>query len=437
MEPRRFSSATPTNPPSSKPERLNASMNVQPIILPKLMRRVNKIVRSIRRTSYRFVPLSTAISAGEVEVIETLSAGGSFSYPEIVRQGHHICASSDGSRTQPSTVHPIIAFKANDACVIGCCNFILKGRNAVHSDLLLPSRDVSPIEVRGGGRIGENFGSISIRRGISHAHFARAITICDQTHNYAHWMTEILPKLAYLADIEELRGLPIIADRGIGESLIESIFALTGGGGVHLVDAFSTVSVGELYSISSTSYCPHDFRDFFKAVAEGFNYYFSPEALNRLRDRLRTRYAHYRGSRERHVYLKRTALVSWNNRNIVNVDDIEDVIDEFSLETINVAGLTFAQQARAFMPVRTIVAPTGAALANMLFAEEGCRIVVLAADYEGATYDYFYRIAHALGHRISFVTGPQVETTGRIMDRDYAICYKSLRDALERVFRTP
>jgi len=98
---------------------------------------------------------------------------------------------------------------------------------------------------------------------------------------------------------------------------------------------------------------------------------------------------------------------------------------------LNVTGMTFAEQARMFMNARLIVAPTGAALATMIFAPEGCRVIVMSATYDGATYEYFHWIAHLLGHRLTFVVGPQVENIDYHMNRDYVIDINDLKLALE------
>lgn len=318
--------------------------------------------------------------------------------------------------------------------VLGNCNFIIRDGKAIHPDIYTPERDRSPIEMYGRARMDEQFKRIKISVGLTHGHLPVAVNLCDQTpYNYAHWLTEVLPKLALIEDIPELCDAPILVDHGLAENLLESIEALTGPGRkIIMVDRYDNICVDTLYNISPTSYCPHEFRDFFKTNQRGFQFFFSDVALNKLRDSLRRRYSKYANCRPRSIYLKRTTLWAYNDRNIINIDDIENIIDDFSIETINVSGMSIAHQARIFMNAKLIVAPTGAALANMIFAPPGCRIIVMAASYHGATYDYFNQIAHILGHQLQFVIGPQAEDNRYHMNRNYSIDPADLKQALSQ-----
>ncbi len=397
----------------------------------KSRKRISRALKYIRSPWLTLQPTSAALHDGRIELMHNLAPSEWSQYPAPHFVGSMPVTPCPALPKQEWA--PITLNKFTNVTVIGNCNFLLHGGQAIHPDLYQPSRDRSPIELYGRARMSSTFDRIKIPLGLSHGHIDKAINLCDQTpYNYAHWLTEVLPKLALLNDLECYENLPILVDNGIAENLLESIETIVNKPRrIVKLGQYDQICIGELLNISPTSYCPHEFRDFFKAHEEGFQFFFSGFALNKMRATLRSRYARYSNGKKKKIYLKRTRLWSYNDRNIENLDEIENLIDQYDIESTNITGLTFAEQARIFMNADFIVAPTGAALANMIFAKPGCRIIVLSASYKGATYDYFNQIAHLLGHKLCFVIGPQIEDNRYHMNRNYVIYPSHLMEALD------
>lgn len=414
-----------------------SKINARSLELSRWRRKISKRLKKVWAQWYRLESTQDALNAGRCELLEDLSAWHFQSFPPPVFHGRQ--PNDPVSDWSAKTWAPIRVVRHRNVRVIGWSNFLLHGRVAVHPDLYAPSRDRSPLELYASGRMSKDFTDIRIRRGLLFGSLPKAINLCDQTpYNYAHWMTEILPRLVFLSEKPELRDWPILVDDGIGQNLFESMQAVLPWKAEFIkLPSHEMVQVGELLNVSPTSYCPHEFRDFHKAQQQGFQFFFSGQALNRLRDRLRERYQRYTTGRPRRIYLKRTPLWTYNNRNVADIDSIEDLLDARGIETLNVTGMTIQQQAKVFMNAEVVVAPTGAALINMLFAPAGCRILVLAAAYEGATYDYFHHIAHLLGHELSFVVGPQEDEDGYHMNRDFRVSLDDLRSALDLILSVP
>jgi capsular polysaccharide biosynthesis protein len=397
----------------------------------KLKKQVSKVLKRLRRRWYTLQSHSDAVQAKAIRVVQVLCSAQQNHYPAPHFVGMPGATTQDrqNCRSWPE----LHLFCILDATVIGNCNFILHQGKAIHPDLYLPERDKSPLELYGKAVMDKNFKRIRIPKGLSLGSLPCAINLCDQTpYNYAHWMTEVLPKLTYISSLPDLASAPILVDLGISEPMIESIHTIAGKNRkIIQIQQYEQIQVQKLFSISPTSYCPHDFRDFFKAQASDFQFFFSHEAILGLRTHLRHRYKQYADGRPRSVYLKRTLLWTYNKRCITNLDDIEDLLDQYQFETINVSGMSLAHQARIFMNAEVIVAPTGAALINMIFAAPGCRIIVMAARYTGATYDYFHILAQILGHHLIFVTGPQdAHEQGHHMNRAFSINGDDLHMAL-------
>lgn len=412
-------------------------INVRLLEFSKWGRKLSKRVRKFRTRWYRLEPLQAATAEGLCERVEDLTQVHVQGFPAPIFHGRQ---PNDPESAWPAkTWPPICLARHRNVGVLGWSNFLLHGRAAVHPDLFVPHRDRSPVEMHASGKMNRSYSRVRIHQGLSIGRLNKAINLCDQTpYNYAHWMTEILPKLALLAGRPELHDWPILVDSGLNANQFESLQAVWPWPAQFVkLPSHEVVQVDELLNVSPTAYCPHEFRDFHETQRSGFQFFFSGEALNKLRERLRERYSHYASGRPRRMYLKRTPLWTYNNRNVSDIDAVEDLLDARGVEMVNVTGMTIEQQAKLFMNAEVIVAPTGAALANMVFARPGCRILVLAAAYDGATYDYFHHIAHLLGHELSFVVGPQVNQEGYHMNRDFSISLTDLNLGLDNVLGVP
>ena len=79
--------------------------------------------------------------------------------------------------------------------------------------------------------------------------------------NYAHWLTEILPRLLLADHLPRCRGLPLLLDAGLHPNLTASIAALAP---THTelipVEPGQTAHVGRLVHLFAPSYVPFDYR---------------------------------------------------------------------------------------------------------------------------------------------------------------------------------
>ena len=95
------------------------------------------------------------------------------------------------------------------------------------------------------------------------------------------------------------------------------------------------------------------------------------------------------------------------------------------------AKLSFQDQILAFRGVEKIISPLGAALANAIFTKPGCKIIGLSPYYHNANYYYFSNFMATLGHEMYYVLGPQNDTGGHPLHKDYGIDIKAFSEAIE------
>ena len=111
--------------------------------------------------------------------------------------------------------------------VIGGIDFIFLKPYVIHHDLYSPSEHNCPAE--NVGVISKSVNSDAIRLSIikKTIFIDRAISLVGQcSSNYAHWLTEILPKLAVLNSINKYENWPILVDSGLHPNIYSSLYLI-------------------------------------------------------------------------------------------------------------------------------------------------------------------------------------------------------------------
>ena len=242
-----------------------------------------------------------------------------------IRQPAFVAFAPKIDRSKRFLVEPQInVVEHRDATALAASDFILRDGYCIHPDQFVPERDVC---------MSERYGVTKLdlrKRQMQHVfevslHMKAAISLLGQcAGNYAHFLTEVLPKLPVIDQIPAYKGLPILVDDRI-----------------------------------------HHF-----ALRSGF-----------------------------------------------------DLLEPSSL--------TIQEQIDAFRDVEEVIAPIGAALANLVFTKPGCKVTCLSAYFDGGEYDYWSTLMAALGHELKFVVGPQIETPGgHPLHHDYRISMSDLAAAI-------
>ena len=241
----------------------------------------------------------------------------------------------------------------------------------------------------------------------THSHLPRAIVLTsDYWTNWAHFLTEVLPKAliadrraqwsnwpmlissARLRNAEELLRLLLTPDR-------------------HIVKAHGRMLVEQAGYVSSVGFCPIEYTydwKFEHPKIRPTDCIFSPYALDLVRSA--TQRLTPRGPKEspRLLYLRRNSAT----RRFVNQDDVESVFRARGFQVVVPETLSAQQQVELFSHARVIAGPTGAAIANLVFAPRGCRILVLAAFNRHWPFHYWLNMANAAGHDLQYLFGRAV-----------------------------
>jgi capsular polysaccharide biosynthesis protein len=135
----------------------------------------------------------------------------------------------------------------------------------------------------------------------------------------------------------------------------------------------------------------------------------------------------------RRIYVTRGP--SANNRSITNEADVLALLTERGFEPVDPGGLSVVEQIQAFATAERIVAPHGAALANLIFASPGATVVELFP--RGCLLPDYWRLASSvpgLGYRyVSASGGPRRPTRAGTIVRDIEVDLAALTATLDEL----
>lgn len=147
---------------------------------------------------------------------------------------------------------------------------------------------------------------------------------------------------------------------------------------------------------------------------------------------LRQRLVRQPGPARRKLYLSRAGT---GRRRVVNEAEVLALLAALGYEEVHCDHLGVAQQVELFAQASHLVAPTGAALTNMVYAPPGCSVVSFynRVSVAGGMALYFDALARACGHEFAQVDCKPVgvNEVERPADADIEVDLPSLRAALD------
>ena len=267
----------------------------------------------------------------------------------------------EGNALCPPAYISVIA----DAIVIGGAGFVIVEKDNILSDELMdfPGKDFGfkslLIRYRRGntlllGHIKES--SLHIKEGI---HLS-----CGHDANYFHWLIECLPKLMLIDELKQFKDVPILVPKGLHKNLEAALDRVN-------------INHRQLIYLEPNVSCH----------VERLIY---PSALSRIIDRFQGHPVFDADAVLSHKWItkvsellkkgRQTDQKPWRKlyltrragmRALENREEIELILSEHDFEIIDLVGLSLDSQIELFSQASVIVAPTGAALTNMLFCQTG------------------------------------------------------------------
>lgn len=235
-----------------------------------------------------------------------------------------------------------------------------------------------------------------------------AIFLDGLSPNYAHWMTEVLPRAAAFVREAVSHGVPLLIDQDVHANIERSLRLVAGPDAViHKLAEHHVVRVGVAHNVSPTGYVP--FKVGPQPIEDICQGNFGPSALRATVARLQAAAGGAEAGSERPKLLLRRRM---KVRNVGNEDEIEARLVARGFVVVEPERLTLEEQVRLYSRAAMVVGATGAAITNLVFTQPDCPIVVLMPRFRATAYWYWRRMAAAAGAGPVFhVSGDQLEPT--------------------------
>jgi capsular polysaccharide biosynthesis protein len=224
--------------------------------------------------------------------------------------------------------------------------------------------------------------------------------------NYAHWITEVLPRIvAFLRDGAHAR-VPLIIDTDLHANIERSVALVAGPDAViYRLRPDQLVRVGLLHNVSPTGYLAFKNRPQpLDTIGQGI---FGPQALRQAIDQLRRGIGRKPADKTRpKLFLRRKS----GARHIVNEAEIEEALVARGFGVLEPERLTLEEQVAVYSGAGMIVGATGAAITNLLFCQPDCPTVVMIPKFRQTAYWYWRGMAAAAS------AGPVLHVSGDQID---------------------
>ncbi|NOT14665.1 MAG: glycosyltransferase family 61 protein [Methylotenera sp.] len=303
----------------------------------------------------------------------------------------------------------IYATTINDCTVVGASGFVHTRQTIIGHNLFRISHDYTSEELH--GRLYVN----SKKQLITRLSSIKTEVAIDQgvlftdavSSNYAHFMTEILPKVFAYTQLHTNKTIPLIIDCELHANLMQALEFVVGDSAQLIgLEKGEPLQVKSLQVVSACGYVPFERRprsNYFTDHSQGV---FSPAALVGMRDLIKKNVANFQvglGTVLTHkkIWIKRNSTY----RNVSNASEIEEALLAQGFTVVEPEKLSFVEQVSIFSNAEMIVGATGAAFANLIFCKPEARIIILIAELKDTSYGYWQNIASAVNNNISYVLG--------------------------------
>lgn len=301
------------------------------------------------------------------------------------------------------TFPEVFVVTINKAMTCGGTNLILADGEVVCHDLYDFERDYTSEELHGRTLIDPKLRRI---RWLLHDEapepIVEAATFVDAcASNYAHWMTEVLPRIVLFCAEERFKAVSIVVNDGLHKNIMESLFLVAGAEReIITLPIGRALIVDTLYVTSVAGYVPFERR---KNKLLGHSHgVFSSKSFDMLRN-------HMNGLGQNakdqvwpeKIFLRRNS----GTRKVTNAAELEELLVSRGYVIVEPEKLTFLQQAQLFRNAKEIVALTGAALSNAIFCRPGTHVAILMAKHENMIYKYWLNMLAPLQIRVFYVLG--------------------------------
>jgi hypothetical protein len=311
----------------------------------------------------------------------------------------------------------------------GASNFLDINEAVICHDLFRPSHDYSSEELQGRLIIDSKKSTVVkfendevVTEIESGAVFTDALS-----NNYAHFLTEILPRVFVFIRQLSIAEATVIIDFGLHQNLMEALeIVIDENVSVIGLDQGKSLLVKSLQVVSPCGYIPFDRRPKTKHLADHSHGVFSSIVLLGMRDYIKSKIIHTNEVvQHKKIFIRRNS----SYRNVSNSKNVEDILVANGFFVIEPENLSFREQVILFNNADVIVGATGAALANLIFCSAETKVIILISDFKQMIYGYWQNMASSVGNKVTYVIGECTDATPELHS-NFQINTSDLLDAI-------
>ena len=297
----------------------------------------------------------------------------------------------------------------NNCIVTGASNFLDVDEGIICHDLFRCSHDYTSEELHGRFIINSRKSLITKTSKIKVENEIQdgAVFTDAVSGNYAHFLTEVLPRIFIFSKEYPNTKITLIIDCNLNPNLMEALEMVVGEN-VDLIglEMGEILLVKSLQVVSACGYVPFERRPHTNHFSDHSHGIFSPSALLGMRDLIKSKVATLSFNTEANVthkkiWIKRNSTY----RNVSNADEIQSALITQGFMVIEPEKLSLAEQVTIFSNADVIVGATGAAFANLIFCKPETKIIILISELKDTSYGYWQNMACTVDNRVTYVLG--------------------------------
>jgi capsular polysaccharide biosynthesis protein len=322
--------------------------------------------------------------------------------------------------------------KITNVKAIGGSNFLLKDKICLVHDQYKFDTDTTSEELHDFCIINRKEKTIAIKNPSAVFSLDKAAVFTDAcSANYAHWMTEVLPRIMSFLSYNKNTDIDLVLDSNLHINMYKSVLlCLNKTQNIYLIDKNIHLNIKELHYISATSYVPFEFAKPFISIEDktGLEGRHNIKALMYTRSMLlknnnlrikkmkevaqNTRHTLKKDNIEGVINILDTAPYSrlyierrLTNKIVVNKYELDLLMSKYNFLKFDTTESTFSDQIIAFSNVDIVISNSSATLVNMMFMKPGSKLYILMANSEHVSYYYWQNQGDIFSIDIKFVLG--------------------------------
>lgn len=345
--------------------------------------------------------------------------------PHFISSGKIAFKKSD----YPSERFPeIYVATIREATVIGGSNLSIVNNEIICHDLFAISTDLTAEERH--CRINYNGNVFRLTYKImtkKYSKLTEAASFVDAlSSNYAHWMTEVLPRIVSFCSNNKYKNVSIIIDDKLHKNIMTTLEKVVGRRRVYLLPMNHIVKIDKLYATSVAGYISYERRyKFIQPSSEGK---FNANAMRLVVSLLRP--LNDKRQTPQKIYLRRNS----GYRNLTNQNEIEALLTRHRFTIVEPEKLSFLEQVTYFSKAKVIIGPTGASFANLIFCNKKVNLAILVNNDKNMICKFWVNLASIMGIQVNYITGKSKQFSGGI-HRDFSVDFNLIDAYLKSITR--